>query len=139
MATKEEHLASLERQWPGAGILLPPELATVLRIKHHTVLQQHSDGVFPIRPVYNRSARGWGCALSDIAEYLADKLPQSHLTKKQMEEEAKPKLGRPVSKRQALKYTAFWNEVVSIMKANDKNEMEGWFPPDLPEGITEQI
>ena len=133
MATKEEHLASLERRWDGASILLPKDLAKVLRIKHQTVLKQHSEGVFPIRPVYSRHKRGWGCALNDIAEYLATELPQPHLSKAELEEQAKPKRGRPVSKRQALKFTEFWNEVVAQMLELDKAEMSDWFPKDLPD------
>jgi len=122
-----EHLDELRRQYPGQLILKPEDVAKAIGLERQTVYNQHSLGTLPIRP--RPRARHWGCSITDIARYLdSGGIPQPYIK----EDEKKPRKGRKISVRQAVKYHAFWDEVVSIMRKNDRDELEELITKPLP-------
>jgi len=130
MATYEEHLASLKADFPRAQVLYPEQLASALGCARQTVYNQHCDEVFPIEPQQKKGR--WCCSIIDVAKYLATNKPYVYPSKRAIGDDVGVKRrGRKAVPRE--KITEFWNEVVGIMLANDKKEMEGWFPPDLPD------
>lgn len=137
MATFEEHLASLKADFPKAQVLYPEQLAPALGIARQTVYNQHNMEVFPIEPHPNRGR--WCCSIIDVAKYLATNKPYIYPSKRAIGEDGaisgEKRRGRKAVPRQK-KYQKFWNDVVAIMLRNDKAEMEGWFPKDLPDNPT---
>jgi len=106
----KEHLALLERNYPGQSVLTPAQVAKVLASATRTIYNQVSSNTFPIRPIYKGNK--WVCSIIDVARYLVTGVPQLQLAVD------KPKRGRKPSPRQVLKFKFTWGEEDDIESSN---------------------
>lgn len=146
------HLEELRRQYPGQMILKPEQIAKVLGSARQTVYNQHSNGIFPIRPIY--VGKTWGCSIVDTARFLDTGEPQLQVVapvqklgrKPSVRQKVmfqmfwdrnlgesvttSPNLNRNPSQKQVLKYREFWDDVIVRMKRiEDKTIIIRMTPP----------